>query len=216
MPSRTGNLTFECMTRLHARHRLSALPTIVLLVLTSSCGSGDDDGAAASVDDDRETAIDAPDADSSAPEADSVAAAEPDSAEPPVTGPNTPPASGPDDGTAAGAGCVLDEAAVSEAIGVEVIAIGDCDFAAGAAAGEAVTWSVELYVDPTIPEALEGGTPIEQLGDRATWNDGLGVLSVQAGERHFQIQPLRLGDPPITLGSQELAEAVARLVLERS
>lgn len=194
MPSGARFRTFECMTRPDARHRLAALATIALLVLAPSCGSDDDDGAAASADDVGDTATEGPEPAGSAP------------------GTDTPP----DDGTAAGTGCVLDEAAVGAAIGVEVIVVGDCDFAAGAAAGEAVTWSVELYVDPTVPAALEDGTPVAQLGDRATWNDGLGVLSVQAGERYFQVQPLQLGDSPVTLAPQELAQAVARLVLERA
>jgi hypothetical protein len=192
--------TFDHMLRLHVRHRLWPVTTIGLLVLVAACGSGDDDDAA--TDDDRQAAS-AP-ADSGSPSA----------GERPGAGADAPPATGPGDATAAG--CVLDEATVGDAIGVEVIGIGDCDFAAGAAAGEAVTWSVELYVDATIPEALTDGTPVDGLGDSAVWNEALGVLSVQAGDRYFQVQPLRLGEAPIALNAQELAQTIAGLVIERS
>lgn len=187
------------MLRLHLRHRLWPVATIGLLVLAAACGSGDDDDAA--TDDDQQAATGTADSGSAAP------------GEQPAADAGATPATG---GDATAAGCVLDEATVGDAIGVEVIGVGDCDFAAGAAAGEAVTWSVELYVDPTVPEALTDGTPVDGLGDRAVWNDALGVLSVQAGDRYFQVQPLRLGEAPIALGAQELAQTVAGLVIERS
>jgi hypothetical protein len=111
--------------------------------------------------------------------------------------------------------CPLDAESISAVVGTEVTEAGDCDFAAGAAAGEAVTWSIELFYDPSIAEALTDGTPVEGIGDQAAWNDLQNLLYVADGSHVFQIQPLLLGPPPIELDAQGVAEEVAKLVVDR-
>lgn len=112
--------------------------------------------------------------------------------------------------------CPLDAESISAVVGTKVTEAGDCDFAAGAAAGEAVTWSIELFYGPAIAEALAEGTPVEGIGDQAAWNDLQDLLYVVDGSHVFQIQPLLLGPTPIELDAQEVAEEVAKLVVDRS
>jgi hypothetical protein len=112
--------------------------------------------------------------------------------------------------------CPLDAESISSVVGTEMTEAGECDFAAGAAAGEAVTWSIEVFYDSSIREALSDGAPVDGVGDEAAWNELQNVLYVVDGSHVFQIQPLLLGPPPIEHDAQALAEEVAKLVVERS
>lgn len=129
--------------------------------------------------------------------------------------PGTEATGAPDGTSGAPASCPIDDAALSEAVGIEMrpLASAQCGFEAASPAPGQV---IEVYYTPIDAMVFEGsaGEEVAGVGDGARWDTEMaGSLLVEAGGRHFSIQAVAMGDLPDALRPQALATTVAQLVL---
>ncbi len=124
-------------------------------------------------------------------------------------------ASAPNAAADAAATCPIDEAELSDAIGIAMTPLDSarCGFEAASPEPGQV---IEVYYTPIDAMVFDGseGEEVAGIGDGARWDTQMAdSLLVQTGSRHFSIQAVAMGDLPEDLQPRNLATTVAKLVL---